>query len=307
MFTKYTSLIIPTRNRNSLLFKTLQQLKKNNLKFKEIIVIDSSDLFDKFFIKKICNKFSVKFYRSKPSTALQRNLGLKLRNKNSQFVMFLDDDIFFFRDSFFYINKAINLYKNNNRISGFGFNLITSTKKKFLDFVKSSYLVNLMGLYSNKPGVVTKSGWHTIVSNIKSDVLSEWFSTQAVIYKSRYIKNIYFNENLGNYSYLEDLDFSLKVNKNKKKILVNYLSRYKHPNDIKRNNINFGIIEIFNRFIIVKNHKLNLISFFFGSFVRFLLSLLNIFKGEFSSIFRACGNIFGILKCFFYMLLKIKK
>lgn len=97
MFTKYTSLIIPTRNRNRFLFKTLNQLKKYNVKFKEILVIDSSDKFDKLFKQKICNKFSVKFYRSRPSTSLQRNLGLKLRNKKNQFVMFLDDDIFFLK------------------------------------------------------------------------------------------------------------------------------------------------------------------------------------------------------------------
>ena len=263
MFTKYTSLIIPTRNRNRFLFKTLNQLKKYNVKFKEILVIDSSDKFDKLFKEKICNKFSVKFYRSRPSTSLQRNLGLKLRNKKNQFVMFLDDDIFFFKNSFFNMSKTVDLYANDNRISGFGFNLIVNKKNFFLDVIKHSCLVKLINLYSNKPGVVTKSGWHTIVCNIKSDVLSEWFSTQAVIYKSKFIKNINFNENLGIYSYLEDLDFSLKVNKKKKKILVNYSSRYKHPNDIKRHDINFGIVEIFNRLIIVKSHNLSLISFFF--------------------------------------------
>jgi hypothetical protein len=206
------------------------------------------------------------------------------------------------------MNKTINLYKNDNKISGFGFNLITNKKKSFLDLIKSSYIIKLTNLYSDKPGVVTLSGWHTIVSNIKSNVLAEWFSTQAVIYKSKFITNINFNENFGNYSYLEDLDFSLKANdKKKKKILVNYSSRYRHPNEIKRNNINFGIIEIFNRFIIVKNHKFNLIYFFLGSFVRFLLSLLNIFKGEFNSFFRACGNIIGIAKSFYYILFDINK
>ena len=304
MFTKYTSLVIPTRNRSNSLLKTLNQLKKFNIKFKEILVIDSSDKFDKFFFKKICKKYSVKFYRSEPSTSLQRNIGLKLRNKKSQFVMFLDDDIIFFKNSFFAMNKTLNLYAKDNSISGFGFNLITNKKKTFIDSIKSSYIIKLIHLYSDKPGVVTKSGWHTIVSNIKSNVLAEWFSTQAVIYKSKFITNINFNENFGNYSYLEDLDFPLKVNKNEKKILVNHTSRYKHPNDIKRNNINFGIIEIFNRFIIVKSHKFNLSLFFLGSFVRFLLSLLNIFKGEFSSFFRACGNIAGIIKSFFYLIIE---
>ena len=304
MFTKYTSLVIPTRNRSISLLKTLNQLKNFNIKFKEILVIDSSDKFDKFFFKKISKKYSVKFYRSEPSTSLQRNIGLKLRNKKSQFVMFLDDDIIFFKNSFFAMNKTINLYAKDNSISGFGFNLITNKKKTFIDLIKSSYIIKLIHLYSDKPGVVTKSGWHTIVSNIKSNILAEWFSTQAVIYKSKFITNINFNENFGNYSYLEDLDFSLKVNKNEKKILVNHTSRYKHPNDIKRNNINFGIVEIFNRFIIVKSHKFNLTLFFLGSFVRFLLSLLNIFKGEFSSFFRACGNIAGIIKSFFFLIIE---
>ena len=211
---------------------------------------------------------------------------------------------FFFKNSFFNMNKTLNLYAKNNSISGFGFNLINNKKKNFLDIIKNSSLIKIMNLYSDKPGAVTKSGWHTIVCNLKSDILAEWFSTQAVIYKSKFIKNFNFNENLGVYSYLEDLDFSLKVNKNKKKILVNHSSRYKHPYDIKRNNINFGIVEIFNRFIIVKSHKFNLTLFFLGSFVRFLLSLLNIFKGEFSSFFRAYGNIVGIIKSFFYLIIE---
>jgi glycosyltransferase involved in cell wall biosynthesis len=305
MFTRNTSLIIPTRNRAELLSKTLYQFIKYKIKFKEILVIDSSDKYNQPFVKKICNKFSVKFYNSKPSTSLQRNLGLKLLNKNNQYVMFLDDDISFFKDSFVKMNKSINLYKRDNNISGFGFNLITSKKKSFLDLIKSSAIIKSIGLYSDQPGVVTKSGWQTIVSNIKTNVFAEWCTTQAVIYKSKFIKNIYFNKNLGTYSYLEDLDFSFKVNKNKKKTLINYSSKYKHPNEIKRNNFSFGIIEIFNRFIIVKSNHLNLKLFFLGSFIRFFLSIFNIFKGEFSSFFRASGNIVGIIKSFFYMLLNI--
>ena len=134
MFTKYTSLVIPTRNRNNLLLKTLNQLKNFNVKFKEILVIDSSDKFNNFFVKKISKKYSVKFYRSKPSTSLQRNIGLKLRNKKSQFVMFLDDDIIFFKNSFYEMNRTVNLYKKDNSISGFGFNLITNKKKNLFRF-----------------------------------------------------------------------------------------------------------------------------------------------------------------------------
>jgi len=306
MFTKSTSLIIPTRNRNDFLFKTLSQLKYYKIKFQEIIVIDSSDNFNKLLLKKIYKKFSVKFYRSEPSTSAQRNLGLKLRNQKNQFVMFLDDDISFFKDAFININNVINLNKNNDNISGFGFNLIIKKKKNFLDLIKMSYIAKLLNLYSDLPGVVVKSGWQTKIINIKSDILSDWCSTQAVIYKSKFLKNITFNENLGVYSYLEDLDFSLRVNRVNKKIFVSRHSKYKHPNEIKRNSLSFGIVEIFNRFLITRSNNLNLNFFFLGSLIRFLLSLTNIFTGQIKSFFRACGNIIGIIKSLIYFFFNIK-
>jgi glycosyltransferase involved in cell wall biosynthesis len=307
MFSKYTSLIIPTRNRNKFLYKILSQLKNYKIKFQEILVIDSSDKFDNLFVNKICKKFSVKFFCSKPSTSLQRNLGLKLRNKRNRFIMFLDDDISFYKNSFFNMNNIINLYKKNDNISGFGFNLITRKEKNLLDIFKTSTFVKIINLYSNKPGVVTKSGWHTKVSNLESSLFADWFSTSAVIYKSKFLNNIKFNKNFGQYSYLEDLDFSLKINKRKRKILIDHSSRYKHPNEITRNNFSFGIIEIFNRFIVVKNNNLNLKLFFLGSFIRFFISLFNLLKGELNSLSRALGNIIGILKSIFYVIFYGKK
>ena len=41
------SIVIPTRNRSKLLSKTIEHLKKNNFFFKDIIVVDSSDIKEK--------------------------------------------------------------------------------------------------------------------------------------------------------------------------------------------------------------------------------------------------------------------
>ena len=57
MFTKKTTLIIPTRNRFNLLVKTLKNLKSLKIKFNEILVIDSSDKFDHEKIKKFQRNF----------------------------------------------------------------------------------------------------------------------------------------------------------------------------------------------------------------------------------------------------------
>ena len=43
MFTEKSGLIIPTRNRPKHLFSTLNFISKNQIKFKKIIVVDSSD------------------------------------------------------------------------------------------------------------------------------------------------------------------------------------------------------------------------------------------------------------------------
>ena len=78
MFTRKTSLIIPTRNRYKHLIKLLKFLNKNKIHFKEILIIDSSDKNSFKKITNYCSKYKkIKIIKSVPSTSLQRNIGLK--------------------------------------------------------------------------------------------------------------------------------------------------------------------------------------------------------------------------------------
>ena len=77
------SIVIPTRNRTIEIKKTLEYLSKNRFFFKEIIIVDSSDLKNRLS-KKVLNKYNklnFKLFFSKPSISLQRNIGLKKVNK----------------------------------------------------------------------------------------------------------------------------------------------------------------------------------------------------------------------------------
>lgn len=294
MFIKNTALIIPTRNRPKYLHNLLIQIKKLN--FNQIIIVDSSDKINKPYVKKICKKYSVELLDSFPSTSHQRNIGLNKAKKTNKFIMFVDDDIIFLKNSFKEMDKLINRYKNNSDIAGFGFNLIDNNANHHLNFLKKSWLAEELNLYSKKIGKVTKSGWHTKISNLKSDKFVDWIYTAAAVYKYNLIKNIKFDTFLGKYSYLEDLDFCLSL---KKKMIICCKAKFIHPNDIERKNFNFGVIEITNRYIVVRKHKLNIISFFLGAFLRFFISFLLIFKKDFKFFFRSTGNVVGILKCFF--------
>jgi GT2 family glycosyltransferase len=299
MFTQHTSLIIPTRNRAQYLENLLTQLKVLKLKFKEIIVVDSSDKINKNNIKNICKKFLVSLYSSYPSISNQRNLGIKKVKKNTKYIMFADDDVVFFRNAFKSMNKKINKNKNNSLISGFGFNLINklTSNRSFLENLKSSKLSRYFNLYSNRPGMIMKSGWQTKIVNIKKDIFVDWLYMCASVYKYEYIKKIRFNLSLGSYSYLEDLDFCLNLKK-KSKLIIIYNAKFLHPNFIERNNFKFGILEIENRFNIVKKYNLNVCAFFLGAIIKVFISFLEIFRGKFNSVNRCFGNIYGILKCF---------
>ena len=187
MFTKKTTLIIPTRNRINLLKNILTQLKNLKVIFNEIIVVDSSDKSERINQVNICRRFRVKLLFTKASSSLQRNVGLKYKNHKNTFVMLLDDDVIFYKNTFLEMNKTINKYQKNRDIVGFCFNQVSNEYRNLFDRIKSSDVVKKMNLYSNHPGQITKSGWHTKILNVKKDTLADWAFTTASIY---YSKNI---------------------------------------------------------------------------------------------------------------------
>jgi glycosyltransferase involved in cell wall biosynthesis len=296
MFTKSTSLIIPSRNRPLNVERTLRQLKKLNLKFLEIIVIDSSDKDKKKILRNICQNYYVKLINSYPSTSHQRNLGLKNIKNNSNFIMFLDDDLIFLKNSFKEMDKFIDNNKEN-KIIGYGFNHSIKFKPNLIERIKNSKISSLMNLYSNKPGIVMRSGWHTKIVNLKKNTYVEWLPTSAVVYCSKFIKDKLFDKSLGQYSYLEDLDFSLNVKKKYYKFAIVSAARFIHPNNIARINFRFGYIEIVNRFKIVEKYKFSKLYFFYIATIKTIFSFLHIFSLNFNYLFKFFGNFLGLLNC----------
>ena len=242
------SIVIPTRNRPKFLENTLNNLSKNNFFFNEIIIIDASDnnfTFKKNNFPKIEKK--IKFFKSKPSISIQRNLGLEKVSPKSNYIMFLDDDVRFRKDAF---RKMQKFLEKNVHYSGIGFNLIIN-KKFIFDELKKKKIFQILKVYDDTPGVVTRSGWHTKAINLKKKTEVEWLPTQAVIYRKNKIRRLKFEKSFGKYSYLEDLDFSYQVSKIGK-LVINHEAKYSSDNEVKRNFFLFGIKEVVNRHIFIK-------------------------------------------------------
>lgn len=164
MFTKETSLIIPTRNRPKFLKETLEQLSNQKIEFSEIIIVDSSEKSHEDEINQVIKGKNIKFFKTQPSTSLQRNFGIEKMNNKNKFIMFLDDDIIFSENMFSKMNETISFNSKYDNIAGFGFNQIQKVKKRSVDIfekLKSNFFFDFFGLYPKKPGKIALSGWQS--------------------------------------------------------------------------------------------------------------------------------------------------
>ena len=131
-FTENTSLIIPTRNRSSQVIDLLKAIKVCKIKFFEILVIDSSDKKNSNILKSKSKKLKFKYFHTYSSTSYQRNFGLKKKISSTEFTMFLDDDVIFYKSTFNEMNKTVKKYILNTNVGGFGFNQVQKETDKSL-------------------------------------------------------------------------------------------------------------------------------------------------------------------------------
>jgi GT2 family glycosyltransferase len=284
-------IVIPTRNRIIELTNTLNFLEKNKFFFTKIIIIDSSILEIKKEIKKRIKKYTsnIEIIDSEPSTCIQRNVGLKLIDKN-EYIMFLDDDNIFYPDA---LSKMHYFLNNNKDFIGVAFNQIFNEKKNILDNLKKSYISNKLGIYSSRLGGFSLSGWQSKFINFTNNAIVEWLPTRAVIYRSNKINNIRFDEKLGIYGYLEDLDFSLELKKGGN-LMVCSDAKYTHDQSITRPGFQFGKKEVRNRYYIVKKHHLKKNLFFLTLIFRMVLTLKDGILGDINSFKKLAGNLVAL-------------
>ena len=306
MFTTKTSLIIPTKNRSLKIIKLLKSISRLKIKFNEIIIVDSSNKKHKEALLNYIKKKKIKLIFSRPSTTHQRNIGLKIKKKNSIFILFLDDDIMINKKSFLEMDKAIIKYSDQKKICSFGFNLKTNSRNFKFEKLKKSKILRFFGIYDSVAGKVLESGWHTKISNLKKDTFVEWIYTGATIYKSKIIKNKKLKDLNKGFNYLEDLYFSYHFTKKKFKHVVIAKAQVLNSNIVTRNNFKFGFIEILNRYKFVDNYLLNKQKFYFTAFLRSIFIMVNLLSFDFNTIFRFFGNLKGIMFCLFLDIKKIK-
>lgn len=203
------SVIIPTMNRPNSFKQTLNSLLSLNNIPNQIIVIDQSDKKDvqdyyKEIIMNLNNKANIEYYfQGIPSSTRARNLGLT--KCIYDIIVFMDDDIEFFNETFFTVQQIME----NDKISMIaGLDAKNQNKTEKNSFL--GYLFLFKSFRHRNIGHVTISMRGRFPKTISNQCQTRWaMGFFFVVRRSNVEKwSLCFCELFRKYAYAEDLDFS---------------------------------------------------------------------------------------------------
>jgi GT2 family glycosyltransferase len=265
------SVVIPTRNRNELLKKSIEAIILNEIEFESIQIIDSSDDSNFKNLEYLHHKI-VHTQTKIQSAARQRNIGIEKLNPNITYLAFIDDDVIVPKS---YFNSLIKTMTSTDCIGVSGLALNPKTTAKVINKkIFQNLLSNLFLLTSNKEGVVLKSGVNIPVNQKHKNIVEVDWLIGCSLWNFSKIKNLRFREDFEGQSLGEDVIFSRNAKKlgkiyvNPKVILTHLESPIMRPNDEQ-----FMYMWVKNRLEIIKENRitiLDLIAFNWCNFGKFL-------------------------------------
>ena len=206
------SVLIATRNRPTTLERCLASIEdlKINAPW-EVIVVSSGDdvtnVINKFKKIKIIHKHLTTYGQIR-----QKMAGVKLVSVESEWVLFLDDDVYLFPDA---ISQALNSYESRidqGEIKGIGFSSY-STKPKELNPNQ------VKKMRRSKYGSVMRSGRNLDYMEANEPVLCEWLNGISM-WKRDVLCKYSFDYLDSRYSICEDLIFSYSISRDHKLLYV---------------------------------------------------------------------------------------
>lgn len=223
----HATALICTRNREKDLLQALQSIALQSRTFREIIIIDSSDQslreseqFNNFFVSKNFGSTRLIYRHTEPGLTRQRNIGIALNT--SDIINFFDDDVILERK---YLEKVLEIFESNAHYMGGMVNLKNIKKKPWYFY----FFRRLFMLQSdNRSGKFTLSGFpaHSYIpSNLsiknKKNIIPVTVLNGCAAYKKEVFADYLFDENLEDYGFMEDCDFSYRVSRKYKLFYYN--------------------------------------------------------------------------------------
>jgi GT2 family glycosyltransferase len=292
------AVVTPTRNRPKEVATLLTSLRAQTRRPDLLVVVDGSDAVLRPEVRKAVQEGcpDARYIEHwPPSAAAQRNRGFDAALEECELVALVDDDVTLPPDAL--ENACREIAQAAPEFIGFGFNPSDADAVRGYGRLKSSRLARRLGLYSDRVGAVTASGWHTRLTRVAAATEVEWLTTCAAIWKAEAIRAIRFDEFFEQYSYLEDLEFSLQARTHGRLLALSSASFLHQPAvGGRKSRYWFGRIEIRNRHYIVRKHHLSRRRFWLGVVVRSVMTLAVSVMHNTSELARLRGNVTELLR-----------
>lgn len=287
------SVIIPTRNRKMPLKNLIESLLQQSVLPKNIVIIDSSDIFDDSL--EYLSSLVVHIHTSKKSTAKQRNLGLLNVHKNTSAIFFLDDDT---RPEINYFEKMLKTLWSSGAIGVSGLALNPNKIQRNKPYGLQGLVRKLFLLDSNADGSVLKSGIGIPVREINNGWKKVEWLIGCSCWDFQRIKHIQFEEDFEGYSLGEDLIFSVRASKFgllivDSSIVLPHIEMMQNETNLIQKNFMW----VYYRFRVSRyvESKFQFYSGFYWSIVgRLLISICCIFLQPKKSVHQIFGIVIGL-------------
>ncbi len=287
------TLVVATKDRPDDLRLMLNSLQIQTLPPAEIIVVDASTNPVEGILREF-PALSLRYLRHlPPSAAGQRNAGIRASSPDATLIGFADDDIVFEPKAFEYL---LNFWESAPQdVLGAAFNLL-NYPQRHPSLLKHSRMSQALGLYSPRPGTVTRSGWQTIIPGLAETQYVDWLPTTAVSFRKEALQLSLFDDFYESYSYLEDLDLSYTIGRAGRLAVVSEAGFSHFPSPSGRvTNFQFGRFEVRNRIHFVRKHQLSLSRCYLGLALRMAMSVgSGIVHLNLGLLNRALGNLFEL-------------
>lgn len=295
IFSNKIAFVVATKNRPVKLHRMLKSLDSQSLRPDQIIIIDGGTLQVNSVLKDFPELNLIYKTFIPPSAAKQRNFGLGEVSSDITLVGFLDDDV---ELDVLAIESLLLFWENApDHVAGAALNMMNHPDL-FASSLKHLPFAERLGLYSQKKGDVLPSAFQTMIGTVKKNVFVNWLPTGAVVWQKNIFEDYLFDEWFTDYSYLEDLDFSYRVGK-KNRLMVLGEAKYYHFPALKGrgSDYRFGLREVVNRVYLMRKYtEFSPMKCYLALFVRMTMNLGLFFRDQsFHYIQRSLGNAAGLI------------
>ena len=292
----FNSVVVCTKDRRLDLQDFLDSLVSQVRKPDELLIIDASEHekdIESIVKNKVLGRIDlVKYYKTKPNLAFQKNFAISKLNSRCELVSFFDDDVVLNSN---YLESIMNMFEGSRGADIVGVTgKISNAKDVSMKFIK-----NIFFIHSSQKGKILASGFN--VRNLdKSNkaVFIEWMPGGMATYRKSIFSNFKFDEYYSrNGAGREDLDFSFRVSRHCKFLFIPDAILEHKESDISRiSEKQFGYIQVIERHYFIKknmNRLINKIAFWWSILGVILINLAK------HRIQRLKGNLKGLLFCIF--------